>query len=139
MARLEEELKEMKEQMKEIKGQFKAKAARNLDMLVHRTDSLFTQRVNDYPLPSKFRIPQLENLDPLDYLESFKTVMHLQGVSDEIMCCAFPMNFRGSMRVWFNQLDARSIYSFTQLSRAFIDNFIGGQRSTRSTTHILNI
>ena len=73
-ARLEEELKEMK-------GQFKAKAARNLDMLVYRTDSLFTQKVNDYPLPSKFKVPQLENFnglrDPLNYLESFKTIMHL--------------------------------------------------------------
>ena len=64
-----------------MKGQFKAKAARNLDMLVDRTDSLFTQKVNDYPLPSKFKVPQLENFnglrDPLNYLESFKTIMHL--------------------------------------------------------------
>ena len=36
-ARLEEELKEMKEQMKEMKSQVKAKAARNLNMLVHRS------------------------------------------------------------------------------------------------------
>ena len=36
-AKLEEELKEMREQMKEMKSQVKAKAAKNLDMLVHRT------------------------------------------------------------------------------------------------------
>ena len=111
--RLEEELKEMKEQMKEMKSQVKAKAARNLDMLVYRSKSPFTKRVEDYPLPTKFKVPQLENFDglwdPLDYLDSFITVMRLQGVSDEIMCRAFPTNLRGSARVWFNQLETGSI------------------------------
>jgi F0F1-type ATP synthase membrane subunit b/b' len=37
--KLEEELKEMREQMKEMKSQVKAKAAKNLDMLVHRSES----------------------------------------------------------------------------------------------------
>jgi hypothetical protein len=57
VARLEEELKEMKEQMKEMKSQVKAKAARNLDMLVHLSESPFTKRVDDYPLPTKFKVP----------------------------------------------------------------------------------
>ena len=63
--RLQEELKEMKEQMKEMKSQVKAKAARNLDMLVYRSKSPFTKRVDDYPLPTKFKVPQLENFDGL--------------------------------------------------------------------------
>jgi hypothetical protein len=37
--KLEEELKEMREQMKKMKSQVKAKAAKNLDMLVHRSES----------------------------------------------------------------------------------------------------
>uniref|UniRef100_A0A2N9GA19 Uncharacterized protein n=1 Tax=Fagus sylvatica TaxID=28930 RepID=A0A2N9GA19_FAGSY len=65
--------------------------------------------------------------------------MRLQGVSDEIMCRAFPTNLRGSMRVWFNQLETRSIDTFTQLSWAFIDNFIGGRRSARPGNYLLNI
>uniref|UniRef100_A0A2N9FRY1 Retrotransposon gag domain-containing protein n=1 Tax=Fagus sylvatica TaxID=28930 RepID=A0A2N9FRY1_FAGSY len=129
-AKLEEELKEMKEQMKEMKSQVKEKAAKNLDMLVHRSESPFTKRVDEYPLPAKFKVPQLETFDgfkdPLDYLDSFRTVMRLQGVSDEIMCRTFPTNLRGSARTWFNQLETGSIDTFAQLSRAFIDNFIGG-------------
>ena len=65
--------------MKEMKNQVKAKAAQNLNMLVHRSESPFTKRVDDYPLPAKFKVPQLENFDELkdllDYLDSFRTVM----------------------------------------------------------------
>ena len=57
VAKLEEELKEMREQMKEMKSQVKAKAAKNLDMLVHRTESPFTKRIDEYPLPIKFKVP----------------------------------------------------------------------------------
>ena len=89
-----------------MKSQVKAKATWNLDMLVHRSESPFTKRVDDYPLPTKFKVPQLENFDglrdPLDYLDSFRTVMRLQGVLDEIMCRAFPTNLRGSM-IWIFQ------------------------------------
>uniref|UniRef100_A0A2N9IQC0 Uncharacterized protein n=1 Tax=Fagus sylvatica TaxID=28930 RepID=A0A2N9IQC0_FAGSY len=110
-AKLEEELKEMREQMKEMKSQVKAKAAKNLDMLVHRSESPFTKRIDEYPLPAKFKVPQLETFDgfkdPLDYLDSFRTIMRLHGVSDEIMCRTFPTNLRGSARTWFNQAGDR--------------------------------
>uniref|UniRef100_A0A2N9GHQ1 Reverse transcriptase/retrotransposon-derived protein RNase H-like domain-containing protein n=1 Tax=Fagus sylvatica TaxID=28930 RepID=A0A2N9GHQ1_FAGSY len=129
--------------MKEMKSQVKAKAARNLDMLVHRSESPFTKRIDDYPFPAKFKVSELENFDglrdSLDYLDSFKTVIRLQGVSDEIMCRAFPTNLRGLARVWFNQLETESIDTFTQLSRAFIDNFIGGRRSVHPANYLLNI
>ena len=49
-AKLEEELKEMKSQVK-------AKATKNLDMLVHRSESPFTKREDEYPLPAKFKVP----------------------------------------------------------------------------------
>ena len=112
-------------------------------MLVHRSESPFTKRIDEYPLPTKFKVPQLETFDrlkdPLDYLDSLRTVMHLQGLSDEIMCHAFPMNLRGLARVWFNQMETGSIDTFAQLSRAFIDNFIGRRRSARPANYLLNI
>uniref|UniRef100_A0A2N9FBG8 Retrotransposon gag domain-containing protein n=1 Tax=Fagus sylvatica TaxID=28930 RepID=A0A2N9FBG8_FAGSY len=55
------------------------------------------------------------------------------------MCRAFPTNLRGSARIWFNQLETRSIDTFAQLSRAFIDNFIEGRRSARPANYLLNI
>ena len=71
----------------------------DLDDLVHRIDSPFTVFVTSFPLPPKFRMLQVENYDgskdPLDHLESFKTLIHLQGVADEIMCKAFPTTLKG--------------------------------------------
>ena len=84
----------------------KGRISSDLDDLVNRTDSPFTIPVNSCPLPQKFRMPQIKSYDgvkdPLDHLETFKTMMHLQGVPDEVMCRAFPTTLRGAARVWFN-------------------------------------
>ena len=128
MARLEEKLHEMRKQMGDMKNSLKAKAARNLDNLVHRADSPFIPSITNFPLPPRFKVLPLENFDGtkdlFDYLEAFKTIMQLQAVPEEIMCR--PMGLRGSARVWFNKLDSKSISSFIQLSQAFIDHFISG-------------
>ena len=75
----------------------------DLDELVHQTDSPFTAPVTLFPLLPKFRMPQVkaydELKDPLDHLESFKTLMNLQGVADEIMCRAFLTTLKGLARV----------------------------------------
>ena len=56
------------------------------------------------------------NKDPLDHFESFKTLMHLQGILDEIMCRAFLTTLKGLARIWFNRLTPNSISSFKELS-----------------------
>ena len=93
-AKWEQEIKMMRAQMGEMKDEFKGRAAKNLDDLVHRTDSPFTEAITSFPFSSKFRMPSLKTFDvskdPLDHLESFKTMMCLQRVPDEIMCRAFP-------------------------------------------------
>uniref|UniRef100_A0A2N9F4Z3 Uncharacterized protein n=1 Tax=Fagus sylvatica TaxID=28930 RepID=A0A2N9F4Z3_FAGSY len=133
----------MRKQMGDMKNSLRAKAARNLDNLVHRADSPFIPSIADFPLPSRFKVPLLENFDgtkdPFDYLEAFKTIMQLQAVPEEVMCRAFPLGLRGSARVWFNKLESESIGSFVQLSRAFIDHFIGSQRRGRPPTHLLSV
>ena len=82
--------------------------ANPVEDLVHRTDSPFTALINDYPLPSKFKMPSLDSYDgtcdPFDHIATFKTTMHLQGVPDEIMCRAFPTSFKGPAQVWFSKI-----------------------------------
>ena len=102
----------------------------SLDELVHRTYSPFTAPVTSFPLPAKFRMPQVEpndgSKDPLDHLESFKTLMYLQGVLDEIMCKAFPITLKGPVQVWFNKLALNIVSTFNELSGHFATHFIGG-------------
>ena len=102
----------------------------DLDELVHWTDSPFIALVTSFPLPLKFRMPQVETYDgskdPLDHLESFKTLVHLQGVVDEIMCQAFPTMLKSPARLWFSRLTSNYISTFKELSAQFSSHFIGG-------------
>ena len=75
------EIQAMKEQMEVMMNALKGRVSSNLDDLVNRTDSPFTAAVNSFPLPHMFRIPHIDSYDgvkdPLDHLETFKTLMHL--------------------------------------------------------------
>ena len=93
----------MKERMDFMMNALKKRVSNNLDELVHRTNLPFTAPVTSFPLPAKFRMPQIEaydeSKDTLDHLESFKTLMHLQGVANKIMCRAFLTTLKGPARV----------------------------------------
>jgi hypothetical protein len=71
----------MRKQIGDMKNSLKAKAARNLDNLVHQVDSPFIPSIANFPLPPSFKVPPLEKFDgtkdPFDYLEAFKTIMQL--------------------------------------------------------------
>ena len=71
----------MKEQMEVMMNALKGWVSSNLDDLVNCTDSPFTATVNSFPLPHMFRMPHIDSYDevkdPLDHLETFKTLMHL--------------------------------------------------------------
>ena len=115
----------------------------DLGDLVNRTDSPFTTFVNSFPLPHKFCMPQINSYDevkdPLDHLETFKTLMHLQGIADEIMCRAFPTTLKGAARIYFSRLTPNSIGTFKELSAQFTSHFIGGHRYKKSTACLMNI
>ena len=114
------EMQMMKERMDLMMNALKGRMSNDLDDLVHQTVSPFTTSVNSFPLPQKFRMPQIESYDgakdPLDHLETFKTLIHLQGVVDEIMCRVFPTTLKGPTRIWFSRLMPNSISTFKELS-----------------------
>ena len=114
------EMQAMKEQMKVMMNALKGRVSSDLDDLVNKIDSPFTPSINSFPLPQKFRMLQIESYngvkDPLDHLETFKTLMHLQGVPDEIMCRAFPTTLKGPAKIWFSRLTPSSINTFKELS-----------------------
>ncbi|XP_058185735.1 uncharacterized protein LOC131302961 [Rhododendron vialii] len=121
----------------------KAQTPTTVEELVQNTDSPFTPEVMRRPLPRKFKMPQLETFngstDPLDHLETYKSLMHLQAVPNEVMCRAFPVTLKGSARAWFNKLPPGSIRSFKELSTSFVSYFIAGQRYGKLATHLLTV
>ena len=137
------EMQAMKEQMEVMMNALKGRVSSDLDNLVNRTDSSFTTFVNCFPLPHKFRMPHIDSYDgvkdPLDHLETFKTLMHLQGVVNEIMCRAFPTMLKGAARIWFSRLTLGSISTFKELNAQFTSHFIGGHRYKKSTAYLMNI
>ena len=55
------------------------------------------------------------------------------------MCRVFPTTLKGPARVWFNKIPPNSVNSFDELSKLFVNNFIGGQRHKRSSSSMLTI
>ena len=68
--------------MDELKSAIKEKTKRSVDRLVEATNSPFTTAVLECPVPSKFRLPQLESFDvlkdPQDHLNTFNMTLGLQ-------------------------------------------------------------
>ena len=66
----------MKEQMEVMMNALKGRVSSDLDDLINQTDSPFTTTVNSFPLPSKFRMPQMDSYDevkdPLNHLETLR-------------------------------------------------------------------
>ena len=55
--------------------------------------------------------------DPLDHLETYKTLMHLQAFPDKIMCQAFSLTLKGLARAWIGRLKSGSIDIFLDLNK----------------------
>ncbi|XP_030934833.1 uncharacterized protein LOC115960198 [Quercus lobata] len=133
----------MRKEMDELRNTIKEKIDWSLDRMVKATDSPFTTAILECPVPSKFRLLQLEPFDglkdPQDHLNTFKTTLGLQQPPDEILCRSFPTTLKGAAREWFTKLPTSSIDSFEQLSNAFLRHFVGGQLPKRPTDHLLTI
>ena len=94
-------LRSMRKEMDELKNAMKEKTTKNLDRMVKMTNSPFTTKVMECPLPPKFRLPQLESYDdlkdPLDHITTFKMTLSLHQTPDEIVCQSFPMILKGAV------------------------------------------
>ena len=82
--------------MKEV---IKGRAPDSIDTLVQQTKSPFTAKVLHFPLPAKFRMPQVEAFDGtkdlVDHLNTYKDQMGLHGYQDPVRCRAFAITLKG--------------------------------------------
>ncbi|GFZ01916.1 hypothetical protein Acr_15g0005250 [Actinidia rufa] len=115
-----------------------------VDTLVRQTDSPFTERVLGARISSKFKLPTQLGIyegktDPMDHLDSYKSLMSLQGCSDEVMCKAFSATLKGPARSWFRKLSPGTIDSFGELSRLFVANFMSCRNRQKNASHLFTV
>ncbi|GFY88915.1 hypothetical protein Acr_06g0008550 [Actinidia rufa] len=115
-----------------------------VDTLIRQTEPPFTERVLRARISSKFKLPaQLGIYEgktyPMDHLDSYKSLMSLQGCSDEVMCKAFSTTLKGPARSWFRKLSPGTIDSFGDLSRLFVTNFMSCRHRQKNASHLFTV
>ena len=139
----EHRFKSLQQDLSRVKEVVRGRAPDTMDTLVQQTESPFTAEVLHYPLPAKFRMPQVETFDgvkdPVDYLNTYKNQMELHGYQDLVRCRAFTTTLKGPALAWFNRLPPSSIPSFRDLSIAFVSHFIGARTYRKPSYHLLAV
>ena len=84
----EQRFKSLQQELSCVKEVVKGRAPNTMDTLVQQTKSPFTVEVLHYPIPAKFRMPQVEAFDgvkdPVDHLNTYKNQMELHGYQDPV-------------------------------------------------------
>ena len=72
----EQRFKDIQQELSHMKEAVKGRALVSMDSLVQQNESPFTAGVMHFPLPTKFRISQIETFDgmkdPIDHLNTYK-------------------------------------------------------------------
>ncbi|GFS32822.1 hypothetical protein Acr_00g0024880 [Actinidia rufa] len=115
-----------------------------VDTLIRQTEPPFTGRILRARISLKFKLPTQLGIyegktDPMDHLDSYKSLMLLQGCSDEVMCKAFSATLKGPARSWFPKLSPGTIDSFGDLSRLFVANFMSCRNRQKNASHLFTV
>ena len=139
----EQRFRSLQQELGRVMEVVKGHAPDTMDTLVQQTESPFTAEVLRYPLPAKFRMPQVEAFDgikdPVDHLNTYKNQMELHGYQDPVRCRAFATTLKGPALAWFNRIPPSSISSFRELSIAFVSHFIGARMYRKPSYHLLTV
>ena len=139
----EQRFRSLQQEISRVREVVKGRAPDTMDTLVQQTESPFTPEVLHYPLPAKFRMPQVEAFDgikdPVDHLNTYKNQMELHGYPDSVRCRAFATTLKGPAMAWFNKIPPSTISSFRELSIAFVSHFIGARTYRKPSYHLLTI
>lgn len=139
----EQRFQDLQHELSHMKEAVRGKTPVTMEALVQQTESPFTTGILHFPLPPKFRMPQIEpydgKKDPVGHLNTYKNQMELHGYQDPVRCRAFAITLKDSALAWFNRLPPASISSFKELSVAFVSHFIGAMIYRKPSYHLLNV
>ena len=79
----EQRFRDIQQEISHMKVAVKGRTPASMDALVQQTESPFTVGVLHFPLPAKFRMPQIKTFegtkDPINHLNTYKNQMELHG------------------------------------------------------------
>ena len=103
-------------------------------------ESPFTKRLEDEPKQRHIKHLNLNSFDwmgdPEEHLSYFnKLALHYE-YRDLIKCRFFAATLRGSAQRWFSRVPARSINTWTNFKKAFLDKFRANQPHEVHTSYL---
>ncbi|XP_059451047.1 uncharacterized protein LOC132181835 [Corylus avellana] len=111
--------------------------------LMKNTNLPFTDRVINFPLPHKFKMPHIDkydgNGDPTEHMESLRAHFILHGTPDEISCRAFPLTLVGVAKEWFARLPLKFVDNFKSLGCLFLCQFLATRKRKKNPTYLLSL
>ncbi|XP_077224038.1 uncharacterized protein LOC143857491 [Tasmannia lanceolata] len=101
----------------------------------------FTGDVLGAPAPRGFKMPTVPQYDgttnPVDHLETFRTMMLLHGASDGFICRAFPTTLTGAARDWYSRIKPNSISNFDDFGEDLVRHFMSSRRPRKTTASLM--
>ncbi|XP_077226457.1 uncharacterized protein LOC143888969 [Tasmannia lanceolata] len=83
-------------------------------------------------------IPQYDGTtDPVDHLETFRTMMLLHGAFDGFLCRAFPTTLSAVARDWYSRLKPNSIDNFEEFGDDLAQHFMSSQRPRKTAASLM--
>ena len=93
-------------------------------------------------MPPRLKLPDLKYDgmgDPVEHLETYKSWMELNSVTNTFQCQAFVITLTSIARRWFRTLHLISIFIFCQLSESFVSQFVVKKVQRKPTRHLYTI
>ena len=114
----EQRFQDTQQELGHMKEAVKGRAPVSMDALVQQMESPFMAGVIHFPLPTTFRMPQIEAFDgtkdPVDHLNTYKNQIAAWIPRPREMQ-SLSITLKGSTLAWFSRLPPASISSFRTL------------------------
>ena len=105
--------------------------------------SPFSREIEKAKLPERYTAPRFEvyngRTDPVTYIGHYQQSMTLSRHNDPLMCRLFQSSLGEVVMRWFNQLGTRTIYSWDQMTEAFVARFITNSRKRKEMDALLTM
>jgi hypothetical protein len=129
---------QLKEVVKKVGGWYNSV----IDNIHHATNLPFTRKIVKLPLPSKFKVSQIDLYEKFKDLgghaETTRPTWPWKGSGWDHVSNLHP-HFESTRKRWFNRLSSRLIESCVELGKHFLTHFTGNYKRKRPAVYLLTL